>query len=903
MFPDEKILEKLQSEDRDQIKKALNILDKVSDERIISVLGNFLKNAEDRYLRYDIIKKLQSTQTDSSYAIFKEALHDEYYLVNLGAIEGIANFHDQRSVDSLIQLLNHNNSEIRRKAIIKLLDDYEMVETEKIRKSLCDFDTYIRFQTTRILEKKGWKPESEIDQFLVLNAMKRWYKMREQKQESIAFLEKLLQNKDDGIRAMVVIALGQMYDTEVIKPLIKMLNDKDWKVRFFAVRGLLYYKSNESVKPIIERLSDENINVKKQAIINLGFIDEQESIPFLIDLLMDEKLEIRKLVAGSLNHKNWEPENIRDDILFSLALEKNIYNYEKREVINALMEIIKDEKMHKTPYIFKKFFWYQDEGATQFLIDMLQGKEGSILREIIETLGYTRDHRATEALLPYLTHKNPEIRIATAKAFGMINDKRAVPHLIEALYEDDNEVRYNALIALRYIGDERALEHYYPLLGNSDERIKKQAGLALDEAAGKEPSIYDIPRQWKLEQEERENRDLIQLQKIEKLRKKGKEGVPDLIKMMDEILYYDNRDRIIEILKKTDCKDYYFEIFEEYSRYKSGSYRVDMIELLAKVGKEKAIESLKLLLDDSHQDVRETAVKVLKKLRWSPTNVEEKLKFLAIEKKWKHMQKESPEIIEAIFKALSSEKGFIRFRGAKALQHVEENIDADRVKTFLNDESKNIATIILNILQNLNWTPQTFEDEVQISILENNLEKQIKLCKEHSNSFINFLLKGPNYFQQALILVLSNLDTEDTYEFLIKNFNSANPLVDKGFLEVIFSRDHPERLNSIFNCFLTSSEIGEDGYFFQEHIVKYFSCIDDERLIDVILDDIQDEIDIPHYFENFDEKYQRNTRILESIFRKLNLNLDGEHLYYICELLERKGYSKAKIFCKLIQEE
>ncbi len=116
-----------------------------------------------------------------------------------------------------------------------------------------------------------------------------------------------------------------------------------------------------------------------------------------------------------------------------------------------------------------------DPRAVEPLIDLLQDRNISVLREAVLALGKIGHASAVEPLLELVDHKYRSVRRSVAMALGGIGDVRAVEPLLDMLKDRNVPVRVAAAQALGEIGDTRAVVPLESILddnGAGDEARK-----------------------------------------------------------------------------------------------------------------------------------------------------------------------------------------------------------------------------------------------------------------------------------------------------------------------------------------------------------------------------------------------------------------------------------------------
>ena len=87
----------------------------------------------------------------------------------------------------------------------------------------------------------------------------------DKKADEVDMLIQRLKDKNEGVRRMAAVALGEIKDTRAVEPLIAALKDNDRSVRWSAAEALGNIKDARAVEPLIAALKDDDIGVRREA--------------------------------------------------------------------------------------------------------------------------------------------------------------------------------------------------------------------------------------------------------------------------------------------------------------------------------------------------------------------------------------------------------------------------------------------------------------------------------------------------------------------------------------------------------------------------------------------------------------------------------------------------------------
>jgi len=236
-----------------------------------------------------------------------------------------------------------------------------------------------------------------------------------------------------AVRRYAIHALGSIADIEAFDTMIKALDDKSPIVRERAVALLGNFKQRDAVEPLLDVLNDKNEwkSIRARAIDSLGNLRDERSIEPILKLLDSEDDEIQNssiIAFSKFRDVRAVPKMkkiIRDD--FELPTIKD-------SAISALGQI-------------------GDKNAEDVLLELLNTRLGTAKIELTDRIKTLRENaiialgklevtRAVPKLLDILEDKgkNEAIRKNSATALARIGDERAV-NVISQILVDETEYK------------------------------------------------------------------------------------------------------------------------------------------------------------------------------------------------------------------------------------------------------------------------------------------------------------------------------------------------------------------------------------------------------------------------------------------------------------------------------
>ncbi len=121
--------------------------------------------------------------------------------------------------------------------------------------------------------------------------------------ESVPVLLELVNFPEEGVRANVASALGQLGDKDVGEKLLILLEDSDPFVRIEAAQSLGIIQYLEAIPAIVSKLkTDEDSLVRLCAAEALGNIADVKTLPPLLEALNDQNEGVRAYAADSIGN-------------------------------------------------------------------------------------------------------------------------------------------------------------------------------------------------------------------------------------------------------------------------------------------------------------------------------------------------------------------------------------------------------------------------------------------------------------------------------------------------------------------------------------------------------------------------------------------------------------------------
>jgi HEAT repeat protein len=251
----------------------------------------------------------------------------------------------------------------------------------------------------------------------------------------------ILENEEvlNDIRKHASKALGRTGDGRAVSPLIGTLGDPD--IGPNAKKALIKI-GMPALLPLIDALGNKQTDIRKKSVEILGCIGDDQAVEPLSKLLKDEDASIREQVIVSLGKIGG----------------------------SRAIEMVTQSLADKNPDVRKKAE-----------IHSIANKNPEVRKKAVMLLGESGGPRAIELLIGRLEDPDCTIREQAAGFLGKIGDKQAVEPLTTLLSSDQHfNTRIATLGALEKIGDTRAIEPIIGTLGDYDSEFSRKAAETLD---------------------------------------------------------------------------------------------------------------------------------------------------------------------------------------------------------------------------------------------------------------------------------------------------------------------------------------------------------------------------------------------------------------------------------------
>lgn len=295
--------------------------------------------------------------------------------------------------------------EVRRIAVMNLLDSDEDDIEALLLTALQDADANVRVEAARLLE--GYETH-----------------------EAIAGLVGALEDSDAEVRDAAAISLSELKETPMGDSLLAALPKAKTTFATAALfRALRELRRPEAFAPALAALQDGAVEIRCAALGVLGYLKNGDALPEIARIAgADPDSEARRIAVGALG---FATDLAAVTPALKQALQDN--SWQVREEATATLG-----KLLATD-------------AIDDLIAAMADPYWQVRIKAARSLGRLKARAALPVLIDALGHEISNLRKEAAVALGEVGDRGALPALENALDDPDPDVRKLARIALNQI--------------------------------------------------------------------------------------------------------------------------------------------------------------------------------------------------------------------------------------------------------------------------------------------------------------------------------------------------------------------------------------------------------------------------------------------------------------------
>ncbi len=242
----------------------------------------------------------------------------------------------------------------------------------------------------------------------------------------------LLKDNDVNVRYSAARLLGYIGDSRATEPLIAALKDDNSDVRRVAADFLGKIKDSRSIESLWATLRN-GCSTPDERLAVMYALAQLKSFG-IIEVIREKNKDIRQRMAWCLKRSHWCPKTDYEKVLLYIAEKRFDKCIKLREAaIEPLIDELQDCNQYEPwlPWLSEQ----KDPRLVEPFIALLQNERRvhDVRMYAAKGLGKQKDYRAVEPLIAVLTDENLDVRGQAVVSLGEIGDLRAVDPLVALL--------------------------------------------------------------------------------------------------------------------------------------------------------------------------------------------------------------------------------------------------------------------------------------------------------------------------------------------------------------------------------------------------------------------------------------------------------------------------------------
>ncbi len=408
------------------------------------------------------------------------------------------------AIPGLLKLLEHSDSDVRRRAVDALGAIGSEVAISRLLKLVEHLDSDVRKSAVSALGAIG--SEATIPGLLKLvedsDSDVRWGAAdalgKIGSDTTVTGLLKLGEHSDSYVRWTAANALGKISSEAAIPALLKLVEDSDSDLSWMAADALGKIGSEAAIPGLLKLGEHSDYYVCTVAIDALGKIGSEAEIPGLLKLGKHSDYYVCNRVADAIGKIGSEVAILKlgehSDSDVGIRATDALWQIGSEVGIPGLLKLLQDSDWKVRWMAADALVQIGSEAAIPGLFKLLQDSASYVSWMAAYTLGKIGSDAATSGLLKLVEHSHSDVRRSVADALGEIGSEATIPGLLKLVKDSDSDVRSRAAQALGEIGSEAAIPGLLKLIEDSDSDVRRSAADEL----GKIGSEAAIPGLLKL---------------------------------------------------------------------------------------------------------------------------------------------------------------------------------------------------------------------------------------------------------------------------------------------------------------------------------------------------------------------------------------------------------------------
>ena len=301
--------------------------------------------------------------------------------------------------------------------------------------------------------------------------------------EQIPLLMHYLEHKESHLRACAVMGLSNISEVSVYPRLVHSMGDRSQTVRKAAFKALLRLGKPKLIKLLNKMVISKHKWMRFSATRACGKFKSVRILKVLAVSLRDDSSSVRKAARASLRRLKRQGMQEAEDLLDEYRRaggEMTMTEISIPSNLHALSSPINDDDPKTRLAEIQRMMSEKDTT----LLDMAKARLGveedsRVMASLIMALGKLGGAPLLGTLKQYLSSQDRRIKASTVEALSFISSPDVVPLLVPMLKDEDNRVRGNAIVALKNAKDVDVITPLRELVTSEDRNCKLSAIYAI----------------------------------------------------------------------------------------------------------------------------------------------------------------------------------------------------------------------------------------------------------------------------------------------------------------------------------------------------------------------------------------------------------------------------------------
>ena len=298
--------------------------------------------------------------------------------------------------------------------------------------------------------------------------------------DQLPLLMHYLEHKESHLRACAVMGLSNISEVSVYPRLVHSMGDRSQTVRKAAFKALLRLGKPKLIKLLHKMVLSKHKWMRFSGARACGKFKSLRILKVLAIALRDESSKVRKAARASLRRLKRQGMQEAEDLLEDYRRAGGDVTMTEISIpsnLHALASPINDDDPRARLAEIQRMMSEKDTT----LIDMAKARldveeDSRVMASLIMALGKLGGAPMLDTLKPYLSSSDRRIKASAVEALSFIQSDDVTSLLVPMLQDGDNRVRGNAIVALK---DSPTVDVITPLrdLVTSDDRNCKLSAI------------------------------------------------------------------------------------------------------------------------------------------------------------------------------------------------------------------------------------------------------------------------------------------------------------------------------------------------------------------------------------------------------------------------------------------